>query len=351
MSGELICAPFEGDDAAWNAVANKSGTLFHQAAWLMAQAAAHRLELRRFGFFRDGRLIGLVPLFVRSIGPLRVAASPFVLEDSPYCGIAIDVLEASYALDALLRTCRKSRIHFIRLVQSETIASSAIAKARCVERQTHRLALTVSKEELWKGLEGRCRTAVRKAEKSGVEVTLEEGSDWITPFYAMLRDLYVAQGLGTPNPVQFYYEIWSEYANLGLLAVMARLDGKLIAGALVGIDAARAYYLSGASDPAFNPLAPNNLIQWRIIEALHARGVPAYDFVGSDIPRLAKFKASFGGTLSFHSVFEASSYEWLWFVRERYPAVKMWQRRMKDYFSTRTSLEVSIRPPEPDEGQ
>ena len=52
------------------------------------------------------------------------------------------------------------------------------------------------------------------------------------------------------------------------------------------------------------------------------RGVEYYDFVGSDIPRLAEFKKSFGGERITHSLIEKTSSKRIRFLRNQYPVYR-----------------------------
>jgi hypothetical protein len=60
-------------------------------------------------------------------------------------------------------------------------------------------------------------------------------------------------------------------------------------------------------------------------------GATRYDFVGSDIPRLAEFKKSFGGALTTYSLIEFASSEWVARVRAMYPRIRYAARRIRGY--------------------
>jgi hypothetical protein len=68
-------------------------------------------------------------------------------------------------------------------------------------------------------------------------------------------------------------------------------------------------------------LNPSNLVLWKAVERAAERGCREFDFVGSDIPRLARFKESFGGELVEHSCIEWASSRAVWMARE------WWRRR------------------------
>ncbi|MDY6844912.1 MAG: peptidoglycan bridge formation glycyltransferase FemA/FemB family protein, partial [Thermodesulfobacteriota bacterium] len=92
--------------------------------------------------------------------------------------------------------------------------------------------------------------------------------------------------------------------------------------AIIILDRKRAYYINGASKNEFRSLGASNLLQWEAIKTAKAKDIEQYDFVGSDIPRLAKFKKSFGGELTLHTCLEKSSSKWIEYARCNYPYYK-----------------------------
>ena len=319
----------------WDGIAARipSGTVFHSSLWLAILAETQSLILKKVGFFEDGALVGALPIFIKTIWPLRIAASPFVVEDTPYMGLVIDGDRYAEALELLELFMKQNGIHFLRIFQRDSIPSGIhLSGFQIMEKHTHLLDLTKSEEEIWKSFEGRCRTAVRKAEKGGVSIKLESSREGIEGYYDILDNLYVEQKMTTPNPKQFYYRLWDAFADSQLNMLTAWHDETLIAGAIIIHDKDRCYYLNGASRYDYNNLCPNNLIQWEAIKLAKARGALWYDFVGSDIERLAKFKKSFGGGLFSYTCLEKSSSPWVSFIRQKYPELKMMMGRISARF-------------------
>jgi len=308
-----------------------SSTLFHRASWLEILAETQSLSLKKLGFFEGGIIVGVMPIFIKYLWPLRVAASPFVVEDTPYMGLVINPDRVGEALQLLGPFLKQNGIHFLRIIQRDAISTDVCLSAfQMVEKHTHLLDLTRSEDEIWSSFEGRCRTAIRKAEKGGVRINLESSREAIEGYYDILNSLYVGQKMATPNPKQFYYRLWDAFTGDQLYILTAWHGETLIAGAIILHDKDRFYYLNGASLYDYNSLCPNNLIQWEAIRLAKAKGALWYDFVGSDIERLAKFKKSFGGDLVSYSSLEMSSSAWVSFVRAKYPAFKMLLGRIKN---------------------
>jgi CelD/BcsL family acetyltransferase involved in cellulose biosynthesis len=320
---EGICAD------AWDRFvsASEHSLLFHQRDWLEVLRDTQGAALRLYGVHdsrEGGDLVAVMPVLVRRFGPFRVAASPLVVEDTPYLG---PVASPELVPDVLiaLRDRLHRDVHFIRLLLPGTLppqARTALEQAGYAlsTKTTHRLDLAPGKDALWAQMQGRARTAVRRATKSGVELLRTASPDeaLVDRYYALVAHVYADQGRDTPNPRELYQQLFRRVgASGGLSLTMATVDGTDVAGAVFGYDDHRVYYLNGAALREFRKLNATNLVLWGEIEAAADAGCSAFDFVGSDIPRLAKFKASFGGQLTEHLCIEwarsravASAREW-----------------------------------------
>ena len=318
----------EVDDTAspkWDKLVNSSqgGTIFHTVKWLRVIEKNQPLRLEKLGIFLGRELIGILPLFFKKFVFIKVAASPFVIEDTPYLGPVIErsqILDLLSALDGYLK---KNGIAFLRMMSSEAYhAQDRQEPYQFIEKHTHLLDLTESEDTLWKKLEGRCRTAIRKAQKSKVTAFNKTDRGFIDEYYPIIEDVYHAQKLPFPNRKSFYYDMWDAFGPTNVILLSAKYHGETIAGIIIVTDGKRAYYLNGASKSHFRALSPSNLLLWEAINILKQRGVEQFDFVGSDIPRLAKFKKSFGGELTKHTLIERASSNWVALLRNAYPIYK-----------------------------
>jgi len=316
---------FEGDDDAWDLFLSnvKDGTVFHRSAWLNILQKTDGIALRKLGFYLDGNLIGLFPLFIKKVSILSAASSPFYVEDTPYMGVVSDVLDINDAIEAIAAYMRKNSISFLRFVQSKQCDGlKSRTNLEIIDKHTHILKLDKSLDELWKNFEGRCRTAVRKAQKSGIEVKLVTEIGRMADYYTMLTDVYNRQEQVYPHSLEFFVEIFKKFDGKELYMLVAEYDEKVIAGGIFLMDADTVYYLNGASIKEFNNLGVNNLIQWTSISHAHALGRKQYDFVGSDQDRFGTFKKSFGGVLECNQCMELSNSNAATLLRKWYPKCK-----------------------------
>lgn len=313
---------------------HSSGTFFHKSSWLDILAKTRSVTVRKIGFYENGFLIGVLPLFVKDYFFFRVFASPLVVEDTPYMGLVVEKSKFCEVVESFCTYMEKNRPYYLRILQQDDIGNLLQASGNNLfKRHTHVLDLTRSEAAIFDGFEGRCRTAIRKAVKSDVKIVKNDNPEIIESYYAILESIYSRQKKTTPNPKNFYYLLWGAFARTSLHMLTAWHGQKLIAGAIILHDKDRCYYLNGASLFEYNNLCPNNLIQWEAIRLAKSLGATRYDFVGSDIERLSKFKKSFGGNLETYSMFEKSSSSFITFMRNKYPLFKMVIGKIYLFFS------------------
>lgn len=318
---------FNWDKTVYN---SSQGTIFHTLSWLALIEKHQKLKLVHLGIFNGTNLVGVFPLFTKKFVFIKVSASPFVVEDTPYMGPAIANEYISQFWPALEVFCNDSGINFLRFISIDRLnANGSNTSFEFIDKSTHLLDISKSNEELWNGLEGRCRTAIRKAQKSGVKVKASNDRHFVDYYYFLVEHVYHGQNMVCPNKRSFYYDIWKRFRNRCLF-VYAEYQGDIIAGAIVILDKNRAYYINGASLRQFRNLYASNIVLWESIQMAKALGLSLYDFVGSDIPRLAKFKKSFGGKIAKHTCVERASSKWVEICRSKYPELKQRLGRVKE---------------------
>lgn len=280
---------------------HSQGSLFHRWEWQEVIEAGFGVRVNRLGIFDErDQLRGLLPLAERKLSLLRLAGSPLSGVATPHSGpLGAGLAEVLPALEEYAAARRLDYLE-IGVDSAEPQAQADLAQAgyAAAVLKTLKLTLPATEEALWAGLEVRCRNAVRKAQKSGVEVAeaaaLEE---WLEPYLELSRGVYLRQEKEPPFTRDYFCQLWrSFYDNGDLTVLLARYEGKIIAGAIFPRDRQVAYYLDGVSDRAYNKVVPNNLLQWEFLKKALNDGIAVYDMVGANIPSIAQFKKSFGST-------------------------------------------------------
>jgi colanic acid biosynthesis glycosyl transferase WcaI len=295
------------DASSWDALvaAAREGEIFHTSAWLQLIADVYGVEAVRLGLFADGELVGGFPFHVRRMGPFRIAGSPLPGVQTPQMGpVVLPGIDPAAALDAFDGFMRQERIAACHLV-SDAPTEPALLAGRQYSVEPHAtMVLDLdgrSEEDIWKGFKSECRTAIRKAEKSGVEVTPATDLTFLPEYLAMAQAVFARHGRLAPVPAAFYQTLWERFSPDGTLRVLlARHEGEIVAGAMFLAHGRRLYYLDGVSHAQAYGLRANNLIQWSIIRWGLERGCTAYDLVGADTPELIRFKSTLGAQLHHH---------------------------------------------------
>jgi len=327
-------------ESAWaNTVAVLPGaTLFHQPDWLRVLQRTQHLEFVPLAIVQDDHVVGVLPIFVKSYGPFKIAASPFDVTDTPYLGPLTDTPCWSQLLRAVSVWARRHHVAFVRLLvppeQSRALSLESGVEGRVhispIAKSTHILDLTQGLERTWKGFRDGCRSAIKKAQRAGLKVSFCRDPAHIDGYYQIADALFRAQGRRHPNSREFFHSLWQHFAPSGNVSLLlATLDGRLLGGVFLGHFRETVYYLDGASDPEGKRLQATNLLLWESIQWATERGYGAFDFVGSDIPRLARFKEGFGGRLHSYWCLEISLGRVARLLRTAYPRWKVWAARVR----------------------
>jgi len=269
----------------------------------------------------------------RNGGP--VAIVPLHLMKHRWKGImrmdSLDSLGGPACRNDLGAKHKKKVLHFIRAYLLKlarrfdaldiNIAFSPMARAYCGDRcprvsplleigfenlstQTWVMDLRKGPEEIWKKMHGRARTAIRKAEKSGVKHRLANQEGDLEIYYQLHCETYERTGVN-PHPKSYFDAIWRNFFSKGFARIIfAEYQGEVISAENFGIFKDRAVYWTGCSNDKGLRVGANNLVQWIAMRWMMENKVQWYE-VGEAFPHLQSgklkglddFKKSFGGEL------------------------------------------------------
>jgi hypothetical protein len=267
------------------------GSVFHSRGWMevLHQTYGYRpsyLVSRRHNEWR-----GIFPIAeVRSLltGP-RGVALPF----SDFCPplatepAALDSLwEAAFGLGMQ----RGWRYLDSRGGQSPDSAPSSIT------HYAHILDLTPSPNDLFAGFKPTLRTAIRKAQKAEIPVETSRSLESIREFFRLQVVTRRRQGL-PPQPASFFDRLHECVIAKGDgEVVLARHEGRAIAGAVFLWLGNRAVFKFGASDPRWLASRSNNLVMWVGIQSCRSRGIQSLHLGRTSFHNtgLRRFKLAWG---------------------------------------------------------
>jgi len=182
----------------------------------------------------------------------------------------------------------------------------ADARLREVKRaKWHRIDLRPDLDTLWMRLDGAARRAIKKAERSGVEIAVGEDEAAMRAFFEMhLRVRKVKYQL-VAQPYRFFQNIWRHFMapRKGTL-LLARQAGEVVAGIVFLYWKDTIFYKFNASTLDRLDYRPNDLLVWSGIQSAKAQGCQFFDFGLSDWDQagLLQYKRKFAseeGTIHF----------------------------------------------------
>jgi hypothetical protein len=169
--------------------------------------------------------------------------------------------------------------------------------------QTWVVDLRGGRDAVWEQMEGRARTAVRKAEKSAVSVR-EARQDDLQVYYRLHLETYRRTG-APPHSKDYFAAIWGDFLGKGLARIwVAELDGEPVAAENFGVYKEAAIYWTGAASVKGLEAEANSLLQWTAMQWMIDNGIQWYE-TGEAFPQsrggkekgLSDFKKSLGGDL------------------------------------------------------
>lgn len=166
---------------------------------------------------------------------------------------------------------------------------------------SHVIDLSLSEEEVLQNMHSKHRNSVRRAERNGVTV-VAGGKELIDDYLQADADTWERSNRESYGDA-FFERIVENLGDKSIIYV-AYHDGKPQSGACYFYNKKMSYYMYGASITNPEPGAAN-LLQWKAIMDMKAKGVEKFSFVGCRINEdedskyhgIQRFKERFGGAL------------------------------------------------------
>jgi CelD/BcsL family acetyltransferase involved in cellulose biosynthesis len=283
-------------DAYWSELASSHPefTVFHSSAWIRVLSKTYRHKPLVLYWSRNGRPAAALPL-LEVVSPLtgrRGVSLPFTDSCKPLffsgcnpSGIFEDVRTFAQ---------RRSWTHF-------EIRGRMTNDFPCQPSLTfhgHSLDLRSPANTLFASFAASVRRAIRKAERSGLTVSLSCSEEALREFYRLHERTRRRHGL-PPQPFSFFRNIHNEILKpgLGFIAIAKRCSSPVAAAVFLHTQRA-AVFKFGASDERYLDLRPNNLVMWHGIRHLAENGLEKLHLGRTSVPNegLRRFKLGWGAT-------------------------------------------------------
>jgi hypothetical protein len=288
-----------GDLVKWDMLVDNSshGTIFHKTGWLDACSHSLGKNVKIFGCFKEGLLIGGCSFFLaKKWGIFPYASSNCVM--TPYGGFVLSSPPSVsvHKRESFSRQIIESLLEYIKKEQFFLISSLNSPEFLDV------------RPFVWKGWNSRVcytyyvdlkydykscvdplvKSSIRKAEKNGISI--EDFSD-ISRYYSLLCETFARKNLKPPAPKRLIMEIYSyiKNHNCGEMLVAKTRDGEIACAGIFLWDKRQAYNWSLASDARFLNSGASYLLLLEFFNRMNNRAIPRINLMMANIPELSNF--------------------------------------------------------------
>jgi hypothetical protein len=302
-------------------------SIFHETAWL------HYLEREQGGeavvlriVDPQGRERALWPGLTVTKGPIRIFGSPLRGWGTVSMGPLYHERDAEHIMPAAERALGQGGVHHWEFV-SQTLGHPPPGRGyRFESSDTHRIPLGPYDDDMWKRLEQRCRTCVRKAWRSGLTTRVAVDGGFLGPLYELVAATFGRRKTTPPYDEARLKRLWETLFPLGKAFGIEVLHGSTLASAAVFIrDGTDVYAWSQASASPFNAMCPNNLLYWEAMRYSSRLSASYLHLPGAPGSSIGRFKESFNPEI----------FRFPFWIRDQ-SAVLRWGRRL--YFEWQSAL-------------
>ena len=281
-------------DSEWDdAISMHSdATIFHSTAWarVLVDTYGHRPCYVQMSL--NGSLLALVP--VMEVQSVLTRSRGICLPFSDYCApLTFSSFGHELVTQKLQQIARERCWSYFELRSHSIIPVDVPASE---SYYGHFLDLRIGPAALISNFSSSVQRAVRKAQRSGLSVSIQSSADAMAKFYKLHVRTRRRHG-APPQPQSFFTNIQHHLISAGLgFIVLVECQKGPIAAAMFFKLRRHAVYKFGASDERLQELRPNNLAMFEGIKHLADGGAETLHFGRTDKENegLRRFKLSWG---------------------------------------------------------
>ncbi len=291
-----------------------SSCFFNRKEWFLVLQEGFKVPMVCYCLEEGGKIHLVLPGMVFNFGIVRMFYS-----NIPYGGFVgnFELIPASLAL--FENSLKKDGVGLLRISRNFNNPFPDLNGYKKQVAFTHLLNVEgMTEEQLWNGYKKRVRRDVRKAEKSGIcleEVSSFNEIDEMYRLYYQTMRRNIAYTTWTKKSLYSIYEnlVRTEKAKM----VLAKKDGKIIAGTILLFSEDTVYYFFSASSEEYFQYCPNDLLVHHSICLTIRGGKRYFDLMTSreDDMALMSFKEKWGSQkYPFHIFEKKLSFlgPWIW---------------------------------------
>jgi CelD/BcsL family acetyltransferase involved in cellulose biosynthesis len=291
----------------WDLLVEKAqpGTLFHTSEWLDICRDVLSRDLRIYGCFKKGELVGGCPLFVKNFKVImKVGSSTCNMTD--YCGPLIKecssskksktVHETYEVLNALREFFYRQGFDSIHLKFSPGLKDVRPFTWNDWDSKVHYTYYLDLKENIDKNISRTIRKDLKSAAEAGLETRIMNDPGI---YYGLFSKVYEKQKLEPPVPREFFERVLNliRKKDIGYMLVSETPDGEAVAAHLTLYGKKSAVTWSTARDPSFSQRGSNALLYYNEFLDLKSRNFEYMNVMSANVPKFADFIRGFSPKL------------------------------------------------------
>ena len=269
-------------------------TIYHLSCWHHVLEDCFNGHIHKFKIIKDGVTCGYwCGLTVKKFG-MKIFGSPLPGTSTDYMHpLFSEEIPLDRFIIALRKWAKTNKIAHIELCghyfNSEVLKEFGYSTNHS---ETYIVNISTTESNIWQNLKPAMRNKVRKAEKNGIIVAIDDSLEFSRIYYDMLKVVFQRKGLVPTYNLSRVEKVIHYLKNSdNVITLTARKDSKPLSTIILLKDKSTLYYWGGASYQEAFKYGANDLIHWYAFQMANKIGIHHYDTCGG-----GEYKKKFGGT-------------------------------------------------------
>lgn len=267
------------NDPLWQQLTEQhQSTVFHSPEWMHVLHKTYGFDIRANVLLESSGQprAGLAYCTIEDMMDPRIASLPF----SDFCEPLVAHPDDWSCLVAELLG-KQQRITLRCLHNQIPVADKRFAQTG--RARWHSVDLQRDEDDIWQGLHGSARRAIKKAQRSNITVRIAQHKHDLRAFFQLHLRVRKYKYRLLAQPYRFFENIWDQFIAPGKGALLLAVHEDEIVGGVLFLEWQNGlYYKFNASNPDCVTLRPNDLVVWEGIRFGQSRGLHFLDFGLSD---------------------------------------------------------------------
>ncbi len=330
--------------ASWDELVSRFDNyrVSHKLAWMRSLESSVKGRPLYLVYEKGTKVVGCLPGFLTTIGPLRLFGSPLQGWQTVSMGPAFDpcLVSTQELMAPLIKFLEDSySVHHVEMISSSLDHQILeCLRFRNEPLPTYRARLFPGDHpRTMRSMKDSARRNVRRAIKLGLVAKFEEDESFVDEHYDQLKEVFARGGntipFGKKRALEFFRHM---KAGGNLLAVSVYLPdgGQNIATGMFTIEGKELLLWMWTHRTQYRWYRPTELMTWTVMKKAMEMGCETFDFMGR-----GDFKAKFGAELDLSKHrWVWSRYEWLATTRNLAGRGYKWQQAIRGRMIRRSTL-------------